>query len=74
LTHHPINTADGARAKSVVIKTLGYEKILVTVMLAILVTVMLAISADGSTLSPHMILNQKTMAKEQLPREITVRC
>jgi hypothetical protein len=25
-------------------------------------------------LSPHMILNQKTMAKEQLPREITVRC
>ena len=41
---HTINTADGTRAKSVVIKTWGYEKILVTVTLAV--------SADGSTLSP----------------------
>jgi hypothetical protein len=59
-----ITTADRARAKSIVIKTWGYEKMLVTVTLVI--------SADGSTLSPHVILNHKTMAKEQLPRGITV--
>jgi hypothetical protein len=66
LTCHTANSADGAKAKSVVIKTWGYEKILVTDTLAM--------SPDGSMLSPRVILNHKTMAKEQLPREITVRC
>jgi len=63
---HPINTADGTRAKSVVIKIQGYEKILVTLTLAT--------SAGGSTLSPRVILNHKAMAKEQLPTGIMVRC
>jgi hypothetical protein len=48
-----------------VIKTWGYEKILVTVTLAVL--------ADGSKLPTCVIPNHKTMAKEQLPRGITVR-
>jgi hypothetical protein len=59
---HTVSTVDGARTKSVVIKTQGYEKILVTVMLAI--------SADGSTLSPRVILNHKITTKEQLLRGI----
>lgn len=53
---HTINTADGTWAKSVVIKTQGYEQILVIVMLAI--------SVDVRALPPSVILNHKTMAKE----------
>jgi hypothetical protein len=53
------------RAKSVVFKTLGYEYLHVTVILAVL--------AVGSKLLLHVILNHKTMPKEQLPRGITVR-
>jgi len=35
---------------------------------------MLAVLADGSQLPLHMILNCKTMPKEQLPCEVIVRC
>jgi hypothetical protein len=39
-----------------------------------IVTVMLVILADGSKLPPYVILNHKTMPKEQQPRGIIVRC
>jgi hypothetical protein len=52
--------------KSVAIKTSGYEKVCVTVMLAVL--------ADGSKLPPCVFLNRKTMPKEQLSLGIIVRC
>jgi hypothetical protein len=51
-------------AKSVVIKTLGYEKMLVTVT---------AVLAEGSKLPPYVFLNHKTMPKEQLCIGIIVR-
>jgi hypothetical protein len=51
--------------KSVLIKTSGNEKMLVTVMLTVL--------ADGTKLL-HVILNQKTVPKEQLPIGLIVRC
>ena len=54
------------RAKSVVIKTSGYENIHLTVMLVVL--------AVGSKLPLHVILNCKTMPKEKLPRGVNVRC
>jgi len=53
-------------AKSMAIKMLGYEKMHVTVMLAVPV--------DGSKLPQYMSLNCKTMPKEQLPRGNTSRC
>jgi hypothetical protein len=53
-------------AKCVVIKTLGYEKMCVTVTLAVL--------ADGSKLPPCVFLNRKTMPKEQLSLGIIGRC
>jgi hypothetical protein len=55
-------TLDDSGAKSVVIKTSGYENIHAAVMLAVLV--------DSSQLPLHVILNCKTMPKEQL----IVRC
>ena len=59
-------TVDDDEVKFVVIPTFGYEKMHVTVMLVVL--------ADGSMLPPYMILNCKTMPKEQLPRRFNVRC
>lgn len=59
-------TVNDVGAKSVVIKTLGYENKHVTVTLAVL--------TDGSKVPPYVILNHKTMPKAQLPREIIVRC
>jgi len=53
-------------AKLVAIKTLGYEKMRVTVMLAV--------PADGSKLPHYTSLNCKTVPKEQLPRGIIARC
>ena len=53
-------------AKSVAIKTMGYENMCVTVMLVVPV--------DGSKLSHYTSLNCKTMPKEQLPRGLTARC
>lgn len=52
--------------KSVIIKTLGNEKMCITVMLAVL--------ADGIKLPPYVILKRKTMLKDQLPTGIIVRC
>ena len=52
-------------AKSMVIKTLVYEKMCLNVMLVVL--------ANGAKLPPHVILNHKTMTKEQIPRG-TVTC
>jgi hypothetical protein len=51
--------------KSVLIKTSGNEK---------LVTVMLTVLADGTKLPPYVVLNRKTMPKEQLPNSRIVRC
>jgi len=59
-------TLDNNGAKSVVIKTWGYENIHAVVMLVVL--------AFGSQLPLHVILNCKTMPKEQLPRGVIVRC
>jgi hypothetical protein len=59
-------TVDDSGAKSVAIKSSGYEKIRVTLMLVLL--------ADGSKLPPYMTLNRKNMPKEQLPRGIIARC
>jgi hypothetical protein len=50
----------------VVSPTFGYEKMHVPVMLVVL--------ADGSKLPSYMILNCKTMPREQLPRRFNVRC
>jgi hypothetical protein len=55
-----IYTADDNGEKSVAVKTSGYKKMGVTVMLVVL--------ADGTKLPPYVILNYKTMPKEQLPR------
>jgi len=57
---------DDTGGKSVAIKTSGYEKMGVSVMLVVL--------ADGTKLPPYVILNCKTMPKEQLPRGLTVIC
>ena len=48
------------------IPTFGYEKMHVTVMLVVL--------ADGTKFPSYMILNCKTMPREQLPRRFIVRC
>ena len=58
----PHYTFDDNGAKSVVIKRSGYENIHLTVMLVVL--------AVGSKLPLHVILNCKTMPKEQLPRGV----
>jgi hypothetical protein len=52
-------TIDETGVKSILIKTSGNERMLVTVMLMVL--------ADGTKLPPYVILNRKTMPKEQLP-------
>jgi len=52
-------TLDDNGTKPVVIKTSCYENIHAAVMLAVL--------ADGSQLPLHVILNCKTVPKEQLP-------
>ena len=57
-------TVDDNGGKSVAIKTSGYEKMGVSVMLVVL--------ADGTKLPPYEILNCKTMPKEQLPRGLMV--
>ena len=62
----PSNYTVDEEAKSVAIKTLGYEKMCVTVMLVVPV--------DGSKLPHYTSLNCKTMPKEQLPRGIIARC
>ncbi|KFP45913.1 Pogo transposable element with KRAB domain, partial [Chlamydotis macqueenii] len=62
-----MGNADEAPAqKSVTIKTLGNEKMCITVMLAVL--------ADGIKLPPYVILKRKTMLKDQLPTGIIGRC
>jgi hypothetical protein len=53
-------------AKSVVSKTSGYENISAAIMLVVL--------ADGSQLPLRVILNCKTVPKEQLPSGVIVRC
>jgi hypothetical protein len=63
LSSYPL---DDNGAKSVVIKTSGYENIHAAVMLAVL--------ADGSHLPLRVILNCKTVPKDQLPSGVTVRC
>jgi hypothetical protein len=62
----PSNYTVDEEAKSVAIKTLGYEKMHVTVMLVVPV--------DGSKLPHYTSLNCKTVPKEQLPRGIIARC
>jgi hypothetical protein len=57
-------TVGGNGGKSVAIKTSGYEKMGVIVMLVVL--------ADGTKLPPYVILNCKTIPKEQLPRGLMV--
>jgi hypothetical protein len=59
-------TLDDNGAKSVVIKTSGYENIHAAVMLVVLV--------DGSQLPLHVILNCQTIPKKQLPSVVIVRC
>ena len=59
-------TVDDTRGKSVAIKTSGYEKMGVSVILVVL--------AGGTKLPPYVILNCKTMPKEQLPRGLMVIC
>jgi hypothetical protein len=59
-------TVDDTGAKSLIIKTSGHEKMQVTVMLMAL--------ADETKLPPYVILNWKTMPKEQLPIRLIVRC
>lgn len=60
------NIIEEIGTKSVIIKTLGNEKMCITVMLAVL--------ADGIKLPPYVILKRKTMLKDQLPTGIIVRC
>ncbi|KFV07007.1 Pogo transposable element with KRAB domain, partial [Tauraco erythrolophus] len=60
------NADETPAQKSVIIKTLGNEKMCITVMLAVL--------ADGIKLPPYVILKRKTMLKDQLPTGIIVRC
>lgn len=60
------NVIEEIGTKSVIIKTLGNEKMCITVMLAVL--------ADGIKLPPYVILKRKTMLKDQLPTGIIVRC
>jgi len=62
----PANYTVDEQAKSVASKTLGYEKMRVTVMLAVPV--------DGRKLLHYTSLNCKTMPKEQMPRGNTARC
>jgi hypothetical protein len=48
--------------KQVAMKTTGYKKLHVTVMLYII--------ANGNKLPPNVILNRKTVAKEILPKKM----
>jgi hypothetical protein len=59
-------SVDDTGRKSVAIKTSGYEKIGVSVMLLVL--------ADSTKLPPYVILNCKTVPTERLPRELMVIC
>lgn len=60
------NIIEEAGTKSVIIKTLGNEKMCSIAVLAVL--------ADGMKLPPYVILKRKTMLKDQLPTGIIVRC
>ncbi|RLW13115.1 hypothetical protein DV515_00000398 [Chloebia gouldiae] len=60
------NIIEKIGTKSAIIKTLGNEKMCITVMLAVL--------ADGIKLPTYVILKRKTMQKDQLPTGIIVRC
>jgi hypothetical protein len=51
--------------QNVMIRTLGYENIQISVTV---------IFADGSKLLSYVILSYKTVPKEQLPRALTVSC
>jgi hypothetical protein len=62
----PSYTVNYVGENSMSIKRSGYEKKHATVMLAV--------SAYISNLPPYMILNSKTLSKEQLPSIINVRC
>lgn len=59
-------TVDDKGAKSVLVRTTGNDKSRITVMLCVL--------ADGRKMPPYVILNRKTMPKEQLPPGIIFRC
>ncbi|NXU72638.1 POGK protein, partial [Oreotrochilus melanogaster] len=60
------NIIEEIGTKSVIIKTLGNEKMCITVMLAAL--------ADGIKLPPYVILKRKTMLQDQMPTGIIARC
>lgn len=58
-------TIEQKGAKSVPIRSTGYEKQRCTVMLAI--------TADGHKLPPYVVLKRKTLPKEKLPQGVIVR-
>lgn len=61
------NTVNEVGAREVKVLTSGYEKMRITVMLCI--------TADGEKLPPYLILNRKTIPKnEKFPLDIVVRC
>jgi hypothetical protein len=63
----PANTTvDAKGSKSVLVKTTGHEKLIVTVMFSVL--------ADGRKLTPFVILRRKNLPKEKLPTGIIFKC
>lgn len=58
-------TVSAKGEKQITIKTTGYEKARVTVMLSI--------TADGNKLPPYVILNRKTIPKEEFCKDVIVR-
>jgi hypothetical protein len=59
-------TLDRKGSKSVLVKTTGHEKIIITVMLLVL--------AEGRKLTPLVILKGKNLPKAKLPSGITFIC
>jgi hypothetical protein len=59
-------TVDTKGSKSVLVKTTGFEKLRITVMLSVL--------ADGRKLTPFVILKRKKLPKEKLPIGIIFKC
>jgi hypothetical protein len=64
--YHPVTLSMTMGQNLWWLKTMSYENMCITVMLAVL--------ADHSKLPPYLILNHNTMPKEQLPRGIIFRC
>lgn len=64
LTCCQIKTVNGIMEKSVITEIPSYEKM----------WVMLVVLADSNKVTPYVILNCKTMCKEQMTRGTTVRC